>query len=240
MPGLIIQQPHENADDQGKEEQVGNDPKERAVGHSLVGVLQAALGIVAGVNLANAVDDGLHAQGGYKGRNLQPGNDHTVDHTEEGRNGYSDQETHNDRQIRHIGEEPCAISHLLEDCSSHAGAQPHQTAGGQVRALGDETAGNTGSDDKPGSDVDDQIFAVVQGPEIGLGETDCQNHNGDDDNDGVVGQKVAYLPGLQRLPGVLRHSDIAACLLCFICHVPRASSYANCVASSRMDSWVAF
>ena len=214
MASLVVEEPHEQAHQQCGEQQIGQEAavaaqdaaEEVAAGQGPVALLEAADGLVAGDDLADAVDQGLHTQGGDEGGNLQKGDDAAVHRAEAGHDGQGDQQGHEPGHVGHPVKHPGAVIQGLLHHGGKAGGQTHLAARRQVRALGDQAPGHAAGDDEPGGHVGDQVAHVVSAEEVlavGPGDNGQQD---DQENNGVIGNEFNDALGVQRLSFCLSHS----------------------------------
>ena len=201
MTGLVIQEQHEEAHQDGKDRQIGDGADkgdfanhrhilQGTQGHLGIGTLEAAQGVVACDDGTEAIDNGLHAQGCDEGGNLQESDDAAVDGAEHRHNGDDDHQCHKPGDFRHPGQGPGVVIHALEHHGGEAGGEAHLTACRQVRTLGDQAPGNAAGDDEPGGHVDNQVFKVVRCEKVIRNDADHQGQNNNQDDNRVVGQKI--------------------------------------------------
>ena len=189
MAGLVVQKQHEQSHENGEDGQVG-DAAQGAQGHLGVRALKAAQGVVARHHGAEAVDDGLHAQGGDEGGDLQKGDDTAVDGPEDAHDDHHQHQRQKPGDVRHPGQGPGGVIHALEHHGGKAGGEAHLTACRQVRTLGDQAPGHAAGDDEPGGHVDNQVFKVVRCEKVIRNDADHQGQNNNQDDNRVVGQKI--------------------------------------------------
>ena len=152
-------------------------------------LLEAADGLRVGDDKAKTVDDGLGAQGGDEGGNLQQGDDGAVEKAQRRADDHNDQQ-HN-KHI-HLGDhlpKLAGVVALLDQDTGKAGGQTDLTAGGQVSALGDEAAGDTERDEEADGGVAHEVAEVFPGEKVVLGEAD-DDRDDDQHHDDRVGLDV--------------------------------------------------
>ncbi len=221
VPGLVIQEQHIGPYDDGENGQIRNGAQ-GAQGHLGIGALEAAQGVVARHHGAEAVDNGLHAQGGDEGGHFQESDDAAVNGSEHGHDDDDQQQGREPRKVRHPGQSPGGVVHALEHHGGKAGGEAHLTAGGQVRALGNQASGDTAGDDEPGGHVDHQILEVSGLEEVIRNAAHHKGQEQNENNDGVVGQEIH--DGLRGNFSILHGFS---------------PPYSNWVARAMMFSWLA-
>ena len=127
MAGHIVDEPHDQAHDGSDDKQVGDTREIRGfkqgAGTDVDKILaEAAQRHVLGVNLYNAVNDQLHAQGADECGHAQEGNHHTVDQTEDTADRHADQQYQNHREVRQVGPETARKVGVLKQGACDTGA----------------------------------------------------------------------------------------------------------------------
>ena len=229
--GLVIHEPENQAEEQRKEDIAvealeGADGQHLPVKERLEAVGEAADGLSVGVDQVDAVDDGLNAQGRNEGGHVQVGDDQAGDGTDDSAHNQDNEQHCPHVHLGHPGEHPAGIIGTLDHDAGQGSGQSGLTAGGQVGALGDQTAGNTQSDEESNRGVAHQVIQVIQGEEVIDGAANHQAEDGQHNDNGIA---------LDDLPNFLRYTH-----LCFhISNYLLAQTVSNWVASSIMFSWVA-
>ena len=225
MAHLVVQEPEERAEERRHKEQIGQVEAvgvADAAGDELnVALLEAADGLRVGRHEAEAVDDGLGAQRGDEGRDLELRDDDAVEQAQAGADGDDDQQHEEHVHFRQLGQTAGIVGALDQD-AGEAGGQTGLTAGGQVCALGDEAAGDAERDQEADRGVAHQVAEVFPGEEVVLRDADDDRHDDEHDDD-----RVGLDIGQEFLPKAI-----------FVVHIP-SSDYSNCVASAMMFSWLA-
>ena len=148
-------------------------------------LLEAADGLCVGDDKAKAVDDGLGAQGGDEGRNLQDRDDGAVEKAQRRADDHNDQQ-HNEHI--HFGDhlpKLAGVVTFLDQDTGKAGGKTNLTAGGQVRALGDQTAGDTERNEEADGSVAHEVAEVFPGEEVIFGKADDDRDDDQHHNDRV-------------------------------------------------------
>ena len=206
MAGLIIDEPEEQAEHQRHEEEVGQVEALHAgadtpVDELGVHLLEAADGLGVGDHQGNAVDDGLGAQGGDKGRNMQLGDDEAVDQAPYQANGDHDQEHQANVHFRHELPQPAVVvAALAQDARDHGG-KAHLAAGGQIGALGNQAAADTQGNQETHGSVAHQVAQVAPGEEIVLQAAHDDGGDEQQENNGIAGDKF---PNFLAEAGIFR------------------------------------
>ena len=205
MPCFIVQEPHERADNQGDDGDIG----EYAVAHIAqrnagIGGLQRADGLRAGIYQADAVYQRLHAQRGDEGRHLQLGDDRAVDRADQRADGQHAQQHQRDGQIaqRRI-ELVGVVARALQKNGRQACGKACHAARAQVGALGNQAARHAQRDDEAHGGVGQQVAEVGLGEEIGAENAYQRRHQQDAHDDGAVADEAQHLAGGEAIPQIL-------------------------------------
>ena len=192
MTGLVVQEPEADGHNHGDQNQHG-DAQDVLGGNAGEVTAQAADGVGAGVNQADAVNNLLHTQGGDEGLHLQVADHQAVHQAEDGADGDDDGKDGEQGQLRHIGVETAGVASLLGQNGGQAGGEASHTAGAQVVAGGDQAAGNAQRDDVADGDVLQGVDQVAGAEEFRLHDAHRNDDDQHQDNDGVVRDPAFYL-----------------------------------------------
>ena len=185
VAGLVIQEPHEQADENRDNRQVAQHARtDVARRQTRVIAAQTANRNCARIHKASAVNQRLHAQRRDERRHFEESDNRTVHSTDQRAQRDDNQQNHEQRHLRHTRIEALVVIGALHQNTGKAGRKASHAASGKVGALGNQASGNAAGNDEANSGIGKQVTNVVRRKEVLVlcaDEHGCEEDQHDDD-----------------------------------------------------------